>query len=73
MPWKNEYREGLVEIVDGKRFVRIPDDFVLVGTAISICQTRDGTITIFPATERGKRALDSFALFCDWTEDESSG
>ena len=65
MPWKNEYREGVVEVIDGERFVRIPKDFVLVGDAITIGQEKDGTISIHPATEEGRRALDKFSPFGD--------
>ena len=70
MPWKNEFREGLVEIIDGERVVRIPKDFVLVGDAITLCQQKDGTIAIYPATEEGRRAPDSFSPFGDWTEED---
>jgi virulence-associated protein VagC len=70
VPWKTEVREGVVEVIDGDRIIRIPKDFVLVGDAISICQEKDGTISIYPATEEGRRALDSFSPFGDWTEED---
>ena len=52
------------------RLVAIPRDFVLVGDEIIIRQEKDGVITIHPATEEGRQALDSFNPFHDWEVDD---
>lgn len=60
MPWKAEERAGVVLRNGDDRLVVIPRDFVLVG---------DG-ITIHPATEEGRQALDSFNPFHDREDDD---
>jgi virulence-associated protein VagC len=70
MPWKAEERQGEVLWNGDDRLVVIPRDFVLVGDKIIIRQEKDGAITIHPATEEGRRALDSFSPFGDWTEED---
>lgn len=65
MPWQAKERTGTVEILDGHRFVRIPDEFVLAGMEIVVRQEKDGVITIHPATDEGRKALDNFTPFGD--------
>lgn len=70
MPCKTEERKGLVLRNGEDRIVMIPTDFVLVGNKITIRQEKDGVITIHPATEEGRRALDSFNPFGDWKDED---
>jgi hypothetical protein len=42
----------------------------LEGDAVTIRQEKDGTISTYPETEQGRRALESFHPFGDWTEDD---
>lgn len=70
MPWKTEERQGEVLRKGEDRIVVIPTDFVLVGDKITIRQEKDGVITIYPATEEGRRALDHFNPFGDWKDDD---
>lgn len=70
MPWKTEFREGKVIRKDGARFVRIPDDYVLEGEAVSIRQDKGGEICIFPTSPEGLHALRNFHPFGDWMDDD---
>jgi virulence-associated protein VagC len=65
MPWMTEMRQSEVLEKDDDRLVVIPKDFVLVGDKTIIRQEKDGVITIHPATEEGRRALDCFNPFWD--------
>lgn len=70
MPWKTENRYGEVLWNGEDRIVVIPKDFVLVGDKVVIRQDKDGVITIHPATEEGRLALDSFSPFGDWIDED---
>lgn len=69
MPWKTEYREGVVIRRSGERFVKIPDEFVLDGDAISIRQDEGGEICIYPTSPEGIHALRNFHPFGDWVDE----
>lgn len=71
MPWKTEVRDGEVLRNGDDRLIVIPKDFVLVGDRIIIRQEKDGVITIHPATEEGRQALNCFNPFWDWKDDEN--
>lgn len=71
MPWKTERREATVRLVEGKRTVEIPDDFVLVGERIEIRQEKDGMIFIAPASPEGWKALRRFSPFGDEDDDDA--
>lgn len=71
MPWKTEVRDGEVLRNGDDRLIVIPKDFVLVGDRIIIRQEKDGVITIQPATEEGRQALNCLNPFWDWKDDEN--
>ncbi|MGB8818085.1 MAG: hypothetical protein WCC66_09225 [Rhizobiaceae bacterium] len=54
----------------GKRWVAIPDDFVLEGMKIMILQERGGEITIHPISRKGRKALEQFNPFHPWKDED---
>jgi virulence-associated protein VagC len=72
MIWRSKEHKGKVFRVGDGRAVRIPDEFVLAGEEIIIRQEKDGIITIYPATEEGRRALHVFNPFAEETDDVES-
>jgi virulence-associated protein VagC len=53
---------------NGKRWVAIPEDFVLEGKRIMILQERGGEIVIHPVSRKGIEALKRFNPL-DWSHD----
>ena len=59
--------------LNGKRYVAIPEDFVLEGEEIAILQEKWGEIVIYPASPKGIEALEPFNPFYWWTEEDEQG
>jgi hypothetical protein len=63
--WKGEIRrEG------NTRLVVLPDEVIPEGNEILIVQDKWGEISIHPASPEGRRALDQFGPFADWSDED---
>jgi virulence-associated protein VagC len=70
MPWETFDFDGKVTVINGERFVRIPEEVVLVGEDILIRQDKDGSIVIYPTSVEGRYAIRNYHPFGDCPDDD---
>jgi virulence-associated protein VagC len=73
MPWETFDFDGRVTLINGERFVRIPEEVVLAGEDILIRQDKDGSIVIYPTSVEGREAIRNYHPFGDWPDDDTEG
>ena len=70
MPWETFDFDGKVTIINGERFVRIPEEVVLIGEEILIRQDKDGSIVIYPTSVEGRHAIRNYHPLGDSPDDD---
>ncbi len=70
MPWETIDFDGKVTVINGERYVRIPNEVVLAGEDILIRQDKDGSIVIYPTSVEGRHAIRNYHPFGDWPDDD---
>ena len=70
MPWECFDFDGKVTVINGERFVRIPEEVVLVGEDILIRRDKDGSVVIYPMSEEGRYAIRNYHPLGDWPDDD---
>jgi virulence-associated protein VagC len=70
MPWETFDFDGKVSVINGERFVRIPEEVVLVGEDILIRQDKDGSIVMYPTSYEGRCAIRNYHPLGDFPEDD---